>query len=79
MTKPDKRVIINTESKTKHKRKGKEKTRMMTEKEMNSILLTIKGMKVSEIGNTLQWTTEDGRTCIQYFTEDGEWIKNEFK
>ena len=52
---------------------------MMTEKEMNSIIATKDGMEVSEIGNTLQWTTKDGRTCIQYFTENGEWIKTEFK
>lgn len=50
----------------------------MTDKERTYANATSKGMLVSRIGNTLQWTMASGQTCIQYFTTDGKWIRTEW-
>ena len=50
----------------------------MTEKERIKVGATNKGLEVSEIGNTLQWTMANGQTCIFWFTDEGEWVKSEW-
>lgn len=50
----------------------------MTDKERTKIGMTKKGLEVSEIGTTLQWTMKNGQTCIQWFDENGDWIKTEW-
>lgn len=37
-----------------------------------------RGFEVTEIGCTLQWTMASGKTCIQYFAENGSWVKTEW-
>lgn len=52
----------------------------MTDKERVRLNATANGLEVSEIGYTLQWTMKNGKTCIQWFDEDGkftgkvEWV-----
>ena len=50
----------------------------MTDKERIKRGATEKGMEVSEIGNTLQWTMTNGKTCVHYFDENGRWIKTQW-
>lgn len=50
----------------------------MTNKELVKINATNHGLEVSEINNTLQWTLPNGKTCIQWFDEDGNWIKTKW-
>lgn len=50
----------------------------MTDKERTKIGMTKKGLEVSEIEATLQWTMKNGQTCIQWFDENGDWIKTEW-
>lgn len=57
-------------------KKGRYK--IMTDKERTKIGMTKKGLEVSEIGATLQWTMKNGQTCIQWFDENGDWIKTEW-
>lgn len=37
-----------------------------------------KGLEVAEIGNTLQWTMTNGQTCIQWFDDNGQWVRSEW-
>lgn len=50
----------------------------MTDKEMTKNNAIKHGLEVSEIGMTLQWTMPTGKTCIQWFDENGNWIKSEW-
>lgn len=50
----------------------------MTDREITLRGAKNRGLEVSEIGNTLQWTMASGQTCIQYFTTEGEWIRTEW-
>lgn len=50
----------------------------MTDREMCLANVTKRGFEVSEIGNTLQWTMANGKTCVMFYTENGEWIRTEW-
>lgn len=50
----------------------------MTTKERVKMNMTNKGLEVSEIGSTLQWTMLNGKTCIQWFDENDNWVKSEW-
>ena len=51
----------------------------MTMKERVIANATNKGLEVSETGATLQWTMANGKTCIQWFDKNGEWVKTEWR
>ena len=51
----------------------------MTEKEKVKASAILHGLEVSEIGYTLQWTMANGQTCIQWFDEEGNHVKTEWR
>jgi hypothetical protein len=51
---------------------------MLTEMERYRIAAENRGLEVSTIGNTLQWTMPTGQTCIQWFTPEGEWVRTQW-
>lgn len=50
----------------------------MTDRERTFTTATNRGLEVSVIGTTLQWTMANGRTCIQWFDDNGKWLKTEW-
>ena len=50
----------------------------MTEKENAKAKVAQHGFEVTEIGCTLQWTMANGKTCIQWFDENGNYVKTEW-
>lgn len=44
----------------------------MTDKERVKANAIKNGLEVSEVGCTLQWTMKNGKTCIQWFDENGK-------
>ena len=60
--------------------KRKERNTKMTDKEMMMNALRKNGFDPVEIGNTIQYTMRNGKTCIRWFTDDGkmtdkyEWV-----
>ena len=50
----------------------------MTDKERVIRGAQERGLEPSTIGATVQWTMASGKTCIQHFTESGEWVKTEW-
>lgn len=48
-----------------------------TDKERTKRQVSAHGFEVSEIGVTLQWTMTNGKTCVQWFDENGAWVKTE--
>ena len=62
----------------RYNQKETKEDKNMTEKENAKAKVTQHGFEVTEIGCTLQWTMANGKTCIQWFDENGNYVKTEW-